>query len=58
MATRTTTKHVETLKHDEAKRKNLPSAEQQSFVQQEQTSPKQIRTFELSLSESRSLATP
>jgi len=43
MATRITTKHVETLKHDEAKRKNIPSAEQQSFVQQEQTSPKQIR---------------
>lgn len=41
-ATRITTKHVETLKHDEAKRKNTPSAEQQSFVQQEQASPKQI----------------
>jgi adenine-specific DNA-methyltransferase len=43
MATRITTKHVETLKHDEAKRKNIPFAEQQSYVQQEQTSPKQIR---------------
>jgi adenine-specific DNA-methyltransferase len=43
MATRITTKSVETLKHDEAKRKNIPSAEQQSFVQQEQTAPKQIR---------------
>ncbi len=43
MATRITTKHVETLKHDEAKRKNIPSVEQQSFVQQEQANPKQIR---------------
>ena len=43
MATKITTKHVETLTHDEAKRKNLPSAEQQSFVQQDQTAPKQIR---------------
>ena len=43
MATKLTTKHVETLTHDEAKRKNIPSAEQQSFVQQEQTAPKQIR---------------
>lgn len=48
MATRSTTKplstkHVETLTHDEAKRKNIPSAEQQSFVQQDQSAPKQIR---------------
>jgi adenine-specific DNA-methyltransferase len=43
MATKLSTKHVETLTHDEAKRKNIPSAEQQSFVQQDQTSPKQIR---------------
>lgn len=43
MATRITTKSVETLKHDEAKRKNIPSAEQQSFVQKEQENPKQIR---------------
>ncbi|MEI8326484.1 MAG: site-specific DNA-methyltransferase, partial [Betaproteobacteria bacterium] len=43
MATRITTKSVETLKHDEAKRKNIPSAEQQSFVQHEQENPKQIR---------------
>ncbi len=43
MATRITTKHVETLKHDEAKRKNIPSVEQQSFVQQEQNARKQIR---------------
>jgi len=43
MATKISTKHVETLTHDEAKRKNIPSAEQQSFVQQDQTAPKQIR---------------
>lgn len=30
-----TYKAVETLKHDEAKRKNIPSAEQQSIVQTE-----------------------
>ena len=43
MATKSSTKHVATLTHDEAKRKNIPSAEQQSFVQQDQTAPKQIR---------------
>ena len=43
MATKTSTKHVETLTHDEAKRKNIPSAEQQAFVQQDQTAPKQVR---------------
>jgi adenine-specific DNA-methyltransferase len=43
MATKSSTKHVSTLTHDEAKRKNIPSAEQQSFVQQDQTAPKQIR---------------
>src|SRR5674476_1581556 len=43
MATRLTNKSVETLKHDEAKRKNILSAEQQSFIQQEQIAPKQIR---------------
>jgi adenine-specific DNA-methyltransferase len=36
-------KSVETLKHDEAKRKNIPSVEQQSFIQKEQESPKTIR---------------
>ncbi|MDP4030021.1 MAG: site-specific DNA-methyltransferase, partial [Gallionella sp.] len=36
-------KSVESLKHDEAKRKNIPSAEQQSFIQKEQEAPKQIR---------------
>ncbi len=43
MATKISTKHVETLTHDEAKRKNIPSAEQQAFVQQDHTAPKQIR---------------
>jgi adenine-specific DNA-methyltransferase len=38
-----TAKQVETLRHDEAKRKNIPSAEQQSFIQKEQESPKQVR---------------
>ena len=36
-------KSVEAFKHDEAKRKNIPSVEQQSFVQQEQQDPKKIR---------------
>lgn len=36
-------KTVETIKHDDAKRKNIPSAEQQSFVQQVHATPKQIR---------------
>jgi len=37
-----TLKSVESIKHDEAKRKNIPSAEQQSFIQKEQVAPKQI----------------
>ena len=43
MAKQSTTKTIETLKHDDAKRKNIPSAEQQSFVQQVHAAPKQIR---------------
>ena len=43
MATKISTKHVETLTHDEARRINIQSVEQQSFVQPEQTAPKQIR---------------
>jgi adenine-specific DNA-methyltransferase len=43
MATKITTKSVETITHDQAKRKNIPSAEQQSFVQQDQATKKQIR---------------
>ena len=38
-----TLKSVETLKHDEAKRKNIPTAEHQSVVEQEQTAPKTLR---------------
>jgi adenine-specific DNA-methyltransferase len=36
-------KSVEAFKHDDAKRKNIPSVEQQSFVQKEQQAPKKIR---------------
>ena len=36
-------KSVEAFKHDEAKRKNIPSAEQQSFVQRDQQDVKQVR---------------
>ena len=43
MATKISTKHVETLTHDDAKRKNIPSVEQQSIASQEQIAPKQIR---------------
>lgn len=43
MAKQSDTKTVETIKHDDAKRKNIPSAEQQSFVQQVHAAPKQIR---------------
>ena len=43
MAKQSSTKTVETIKHDDAKRKNIPSAEQQSFVQQVHAASKQIR---------------
>jgi len=36
-------KSVEAFKHEDAKRKNIPSAEQQSFVQQDQKEVKKIR---------------
>jgi adenine-specific DNA-methyltransferase len=36
-------KAVEAFKHEDAKRKNIPSAEQQSFVQQDQKEVKQVR---------------
>lgn len=42
MAKQPDLKTVEIIKHDDAKRKNIPSAEQQSFVQEPAT-PKQIR---------------
>jgi len=43
MATKLSTKHVETLTHDEAKRKNIPSVEQQFIATQEHIAPKQVR---------------
>jgi adenine-specific DNA-methyltransferase len=39
----TTSKSVETLKHDDAKRKNIPSVEQQSVIQKEHAQPRSIR---------------
>ena len=42
MAKKTTRKTVETLKHDDAKRKNIPTAEFQSVVQKEQESPVRV----------------
>src|SRR2546425_10221020 len=38
-----TTKSIETLKHDAAKRKNIPTAEYQSVLEKEQESPKTVR---------------
>ena len=37
-----TLKSVETLKHDEAKRKNIPTAEHQSVVEETQKTPKTL----------------
>src|ERR1700719_191134 len=39
MAKKSSTKTVETLKHDEAKRKNIPTAEFQSVLKQEEQNP-------------------
>jgi adenine-specific DNA-methyltransferase len=39
----TAKKSVETLKHDEAKRKNIPTAEYQSVLEKEQQAPKKVR---------------
>src|ERR1700682_2934021 len=36
-------KSVEVLKHDEAKRKNIPTAEFQSVLEKEQQAPKRVR---------------
>jgi adenine-specific DNA-methyltransferase len=36
-------KSVEALKHDEAKRKNIPTAEYQSVLEKEQQAPKKVR---------------
>jgi len=43
MAKAPSTKHVETLTHDEARRKNIPSVEQQSIATQEHIAPRQVR---------------
>lgn len=43
MAKKSATKSVEALKHDEAKRKNIPTAEFQSVLEKEQQDPKKIR---------------
>jgi adenine-specific DNA-methyltransferase len=36
-------KSVEALKHGEAKRKNIPTAEYQSVLEKEQQTPKKVR---------------
>ena len=43
MAKAPTTKTVETLRHDEATRKNIPTAEYQSVLEKAQQAPKTIR---------------
>jgi len=43
MAKLPNTRTVEALKHDEAKRKNIPTAEYQSVLDAEQQQPKQVR---------------
>jgi adenine-specific DNA-methyltransferase len=43
MAKKSTTKTVVTLKHDEAKRKNIPTAEYQSVLQKEQGAPRMVK---------------
>jgi adenine-specific DNA-methyltransferase len=42
-ARKSAAKSVETLKHNEAKRKNIPTAEYQSMLEKEQQSPKKVR---------------
>ncbi len=42
MAKAPTAKTVESLRHDDAKRKNIPTAEHQSVIQKEQESPKKV----------------
>ena len=43
MAKTPTTKTVESLTHDDAKRKNIPTAEHQSVLQKEQESPRRVK---------------
>jgi hypothetical protein len=40
---RTSAKTIEALTHDEAKRKNIPTAEYQSVIQKEEEKPKTIK---------------
>jgi adenine-specific DNA-methyltransferase len=42
-ARKSAAKSVETLKHNEAKRKNIPAHEYQSMLEKEQQSPKKVR---------------
>jgi adenine-specific DNA-methyltransferase len=42
MAKRAAAKSVETLKHNEAKRKNIPTAEYQSVLDKDQQHPKKV----------------
>ena len=42
MVKKSTTRTVETLKHDEDKRKNIPTAEYQSVLEKEQQDPKKV----------------
>ena len=39
----TAAKTVESLKHDDAKRKNIPTAEHQSVIQKEQETPRTVK---------------
>lgn len=43
MAKQTTTKNVDAIKHDDAKRKNIPTAEYQSVLDESQKHPRQVR---------------
>ncbi|WBL64324.1 site-specific DNA-methyltransferase [Thauera sp. WB-2] len=43
MATQSTTKSVDAIKHDDAKRKNIPTAEYQSVLDDHEKTPKQVR---------------
>ena len=42
-ATKTTTKDIESLKHREARRKNIPTAELETLVSEDEQTPKMIR---------------
>ena len=43
MAKQSTTKNVEAITHEDAKRKNIPTAEYQSVLDEVQKKPKQLR---------------